>query len=126
MSNEPVSNISIGRLGEEIAEKYLKKRGYEIIERNFRSKRWGEIDLVAIENDVTVFVEVKTRLSTDYGEPQEAVTPYKLQTLTRAGQYYKLQHPNTPAALRVDVVAIILNKETGKPSWIRLFRDARW
>lgn len=120
-----MSNLSVGSLGEKIAEKYLKKRGYEIIDRNFRSKRWGEIDLVAIEDETTVFVEVKTRLSTDYGEPQEAVTPYKLRALKRAGQYYKLQHPETPEALRIDVVAIILGSETRNPLKIEVFKDAR-
>lgn len=120
-----MSNLSLGSLGEEIAEKYLKRCGYEIIERNFRSGRWGEIDLVAIEDKTTVFVEVKTRLSKDYGEPQEAVTPHKLQSLKRAGLYYKLDHPETPEALRIDVLAIILDKKTREPSWIKLFKDAR-
>ena len=120
-----MSNLSLGSLGEEIAEKHLKRCGYEIIERNFRSKRWGEIDLVAIEDETTVFVEVKTRLSTDYGEPQEAVTPRKLRALKRSGQYFKLQHPETPEALRIDVVAIILDDKTREPLKIELFKDAR-
>lgn len=120
-----MSNVSVGSLGEEIAEKYLKRRGYEIVERNFRSKRWGEIDLVALDDDVTVFVEVKTRVSKEYGEPQEAVTPHKLRSLKRSGQYYKQQHPEMPEALRIDVLAIILDKKTKKPVWLKLFKDAR-
>lgn len=117
-----MSNLSVGSLGEEIAEKYLKKRGYEILDRNFRSKRWGEIDIVAIEDETVVFVEVKTRLSTDYGEPQEAVSPRKLRALKRAGQYFKLQHPQTPDALRIDVVAIILDDRTMEPLKIEVFK----
>lgn len=120
-----MSNLSIGSLGEEIAEKYLQRCGYEILERNFRSKRWGEIDLVAIEDETTVFVEVKTRLSTDYGEPQEAVNPRKLRALKRAGQYFKQQHSDTPEALRIDVVAIILDSQTQQPLKIEVFKDAR-
>lgn len=120
-----MSNTNIGSLGEEIAKDYLEKRGYEVLERNFRSRRWGEIDLVAVEDNTTVFVEVKTRVSTDYGEPQEAVTPFKIRSLKRAGLYFKLTHPETPDALRIDVVAVILNAKTKKPLKIEVFKDAR-
>ncbi len=120
-----MSNIEIGRKGEEIATKYLKKRGYEILERNFKSKRWGEIDIVAIKDDVLVFVEVKARVGSKYGEPQEAVTPFKLRALKRTGQYYRIEHPNLPEALRIDVVAITLDRDTHEPLKIKLFKDAR-
>ncbi len=120
-----MSNIDIGSLGEELATKYLKKRGYEILERNFRSRRWGEIDIVAIEDDVLVFVEVKARVGSKYGEPVEAVTPFKLRALKRTGQYYKMEHPDLPEALRIDVVAIMLDKDTHEPLKIELFKDAR-
>ncbi len=120
-----MSNIEIGQKGEEIAEQYLKKHGYEVLERNFRSKRWGEIDIVAIDKDTLVFVEVKTREGTKYGEPVEAVTPFKLRALERTGQYYQAEHPNLPEALRIDVVAIMLGKETGEPVKIQLFKDAQ-
>lgn len=120
-----MSNIEIGKKGEEIAEKYLKRHGYKIIDRNFRSKRWGEIDIVVTKNDVLVFVEVKTREGTKYGEPVEAVTPFKLRALERAGQYYKMEHPEAPEALRIDVISIILNPETHEPLKIQLFKDAR-
>ena len=119
-----MSNAEIGRIGEEIAEKYLKKQGYEILERNFRSKRWGEIDIVAIKDDVLVFVEVKARIGSKYGQPVEAVTPHKLRALKRTGQYYVTEHPNLPEALRIDVVAIVLDQETRDPLKIELFLDA--
>ena len=120
-----MSNISVGKQGEEIAAKYLKRHGYEVIERNFRSKRWGEIDIVAIENDTLVFVEVKARVGSKYGEPVEAVTPFKLRALERTGQYYKAEHPDLPDDLRIDVVAIVLGKDTGEPLKIELFEDAQ-
>jgi len=72
-----------------------------------------------------VFVEVKTREGTKYGEPVEAVTPFKLRALERAGQYYQAEHPDLPEALRIDVVSIILNPETQEPVEIKLFRDAQ-
>lgn len=120
-----MSNISIGRLGEDIAEEHLKTLRYKVIERNYRSGRWGEIDIVAIEDKTTVFVEVKTRLSTDYGEPQEAVTKHKIEALKRTGYYYKILHPETPEALRIDVVAVTLDETTQKPLKILVFKDAR-
>lgn len=118
------SNINIGRKGEEIAVDYLKKHGYEVVERNFRSRRWGEIDIVAIDGDTLVFVEVKARAGLKYGPPQEAVTPFKLSALKRTGQYYKLEHPELPEALRIDVVAIVLDKDRHEPLKIELFKDA--
>lgn len=55
-----------------------------------------------------VFVEVKTRAGEGYGEPQEAITPYKIRSLKRAGYNYKLSHPHTPEALRLDAVSVFL------------------
>ena len=120
-----MSNAEIGKLGEEIAEKYLKKQGYEILERNFKSKRWGEIDIVTIKDEVLVFVEVKARIGSKYGQPVEAVTPHKLRALKRTGQYYVMEHHNLPEALRIDVVAIVLDKDTHDPLKIELFTDAQ-
>jgi len=119
-----MSNAEVGRIGEEIATKYLKKRGYKILERNFRSKRWGEIDIVATKDEVLVFIEVKARIGSKYGHPVEAVTPHKLRALKRTGQYYVREHPDLPEALRIDVVAIVLDKDTHDPLKIELFLDA--
>jgi len=119
------SNAEIGQLGENIAAKYLKRHGYKIIDRNFRSRRWGEIDIVATKDDTLVFVEVKARVGTKYGQPVEAVTPFKLRALKRAGQYYKLENPDLPDALRIDVVSIVLDKATHNPQKIELFLDAQ-
>lgn len=94
-----------GEQGEAFAEEYLRSRGYKILEKNFRSKV-GEIDIVAQEADILIFVEVKTRWSSRYGAPEEAVTPRKLQKIKKVGEYYSLLHPSLPKKLRIDVVAI--------------------
>ena len=101
-----------GESGEEYALTLLKNNGYQIIERNFRSKI-GEIDIIAIDpstgsgpDGTLVFVEVKTRWSAKFGKPEEAVTPRKLSKIKRIGEYYLLTHPNLPKKLRIDVVAI--------------------
>lgn len=93
--------------GEDVACEYLKKNGYKIIERNFR-KRYGEIDVVALDRGTLVFVEVKTRRSSEYGSPLEAITPWKLRSLVRSAQYYKLTHPKLPDLLRIDAVSVTL------------------
>lgn len=100
-----MTKISLGKKGEEIAHKFLEEAGFRIIEKNFRSKI-GELDLIAVDGDTLVFVEVKTRFSEEFGPPEEAVTPNKLRTIARVGEYYKSLHEDTPDAMRIDVVAI--------------------
>lgn len=98
------TTTSAGKIGEDYAIRLLAKNGYKILNRNFRS-RFGEIDAVAKDCDTLVFVEVKTRWSRAFGNPEEAVTPQKLRRLVRAAQYFKLLNPKTPDLMRVDVVA---------------------
>ena len=94
-----------GDFGEEYAVKLLQSKGYEILERNFRTKV-GEIDIIALEGDILVFVEVKTRWSKKYGTPQEAVNARKIYRIKRAGDFYLSSHKNVPKRHRIDVVAI--------------------
>lgn len=96
------------RLGEQIAAKYLEKLGFKIIEKNFR-KGYGEIDLIAIENNTLVFVEVKTRTSKKFGTAFEAITPYKIKSLEKTALFYKKLHPSLPEGLRIDAIAIELD-----------------
>ena len=96
------------KLGEDKACEYLKKLGFKIIERNFR-KGYGEIDIVAIDKDVLVFVEVKTRTSNEFGSPLEGITYWKLKSLIKMAQFYKMTHRNLPESLRIDAVSVILN-----------------
>lgn len=102
-------HISLGQQGEEIAVRYMQQRGWKIIRRNFRSGH-GEIDCVARDGDVLVFVEVKTRKNLRYGLPREAVTGYKRQVLRRTAQAYLLQHDCTEEICRFDVIEVIMGK----------------
>lgn len=112
---------SLGRLGEELAVKQLKNNGYRILEQNFRSK-FGEIDIIAQEGGDLVFIEVKTRWSKSFGPPEEAITPWKIQHIIKAGEYYKLLHPETPEALRIDAVAVDLSSE-GKIERVEILKN---
>ena len=94
-----------GFKGEEYAIGVLENNGYKIIERNFTTKI-GEIDIIAKDNDTLVFVEVKTRWSKKFGNPEEAVDKRKISKIKRVGEYYLLTHKNALKKQRIDVVAI--------------------
>lgn len=102
---------SLGRWGEDVAAQYLENLGYVILERNVRSE-FGEIDLLARQGSVLVFVEVKARSSNDFGYPEEAVTETKQQHLLDAAQNYLQLHPELDGDWRVDVVAISRRKNS--------------
>lgn len=115
-----MNNTSAGKLGEDFAVSYLQKQGYKILQRNFYSK-FGEIDIIALDDNTLVFVEVKTRWSKEYGYPEESITPRKIKHLIKAAQYFKLVNPNTPQIMRIDVVAIEV--ESGVVGKIRVIKD---
>lgn len=102
-------NITLGKQGERIAAIYLHKKGYRIIEMNFK-KGYGELDIVCLYKDMLVFVEVKTRRGTEFGLPEEAVTPRKLWEVKKMALFYSSLHPELPQDLRIDVIGIQLNE----------------
>ncbi len=93
------------RLGEDAACKFLKDKNYKIIDRNFRIG-YGEIDIIAVKDNVLVFVEVKTRSSDNFGTPFEAITSWKLRPLIRTSQFYKQSHKNLPDEMRIDAIGV--------------------
>lgn len=98
-----------GSSGERIAEEYLKKEGYDILARNFRT-RLGEIDIVASKGEYLVFVEVKARKSEAYGFPSESVTYAKQRKISMvASQYIKL-NMYFGVAVRFDVIEVYLTE----------------
>jgi putative endonuclease len=100
-------NQRIGKWGEDIAVDYLAQRGYEIVARNVRTP-YGEIDIVATQTDVTIFIEVKTRTSNKMGLPEEAITPRKREHMLAAADHYSAEHEIDH--WQIDVIAI-----EGKP-----------
>ena len=113
------STRSLGRYGEDLACKYLQAKGYKILKRNFRCRRFGEIDIVASKAEVLSFIEVKTRASLRYGKPAEAVTLAKQRKIYRVAQYYLQCEGLTSRIpmLSFDVVEIIVEGAAG----VRLF-----
>lgn len=101
----------LGKKGERVAVKYLKKLGFEIIECGFKAMR-GEIDIIARENDTIVFVEVKTRKTNEFGSPVEAVDSRKQAQIKKIASIYISKRYRKFIPCRFDVVGIIV-KEGG-------------
>lgn len=98
--------LSLGKEGELFAAKYLKKNGYKIEESNYRSPL-GEIDLIARDGNVLVFIEVKTRKGIFLSQPFEAVNKRKQMQILKTAKYYIIKNKIKDTALRIDVVSII-------------------
>ena len=96
---------NLGRLGEQAAEKFLKRQRYRIVARNYQCPV-GEIDLVALDGATVVFVEVKTRSARDHADPQDAVNFGKQQRLARSANYFLRQTHSVGRACRFDIIAI--------------------
>ena len=109
-----------GARGESLAVKALKKSGYKIVERNYCCKL-GEIDIIAREAGVTVFVEVKTRRTDQFGDPKLAVTPKKQRKISMVALDYLKRTEQIGKSARFDVVAIRLMP--GQPD-IEIIRNA--
>ncbi len=106
-----MSNKTLGAYGETLAKQHLQGLGYRILEENFRNKL-GEIDLIAQDGKTVCFVEVKTRLSVDQGQPYEAVTPWKVRKLSQMATFYLKHKYNSLEILsRFDVISIVQDKE---------------
>lgn len=110
-----------GAEGERLAARFLRKLGYRVIRRNCRSTL-GELDLVLRDHDEVVFVEVKTRASARWGDPEAAVTPAKRRRLARAAVQFAERHDLRSLPLRFDVVAVLL--PPGAPPEIRHYPNA--
>jgi putative endonuclease len=95
-----------GAWGEDLALRYLLRRGYKLVERNYRKRR-GEIDLIVRKEETLVFVEVKLRRSTGFGEPLEAVTARKQATIRSLAEQYLADNQPDFDTLRFDVVGIL-------------------
>jgi len=120
MCPPPGTRRQLGDAGEDLAAAALKKRGYKILERNYVAPL-GEIDLIARQGKVIVFIEVKTRKNERFGAPQEAVSAVKQARLRRLADYYLKQKRLGEVAVRFDVVGIVI-AETGPQ--VEIIKDA--
>ena len=103
-------NIVGGVKGEFNATKYLEKKNYKILEQNHRNKL-GEIDIIAQQKDMIVFIEVKSRSTLRYGRPSEVVDFKKQRKLRNVANLYLLQHGKMDCQCRFDVIEVVADSE---------------
>lgn len=120
-NRDKASHLVTGKKGEDIACYHLQKLGYKIIFRNWRYRRY-EIDIIAYDQDVLVFIEVKTRKGIEYGHPADFVDWDKQRKIIRASEQY-LYRSKHNGEIRYDIVSILLYDNTSE---VELLKDAFW
>lgn len=111
-----------GALGEKLAARFLRKRGYKVLYRNFRGRSGGEIDIVCRDGDTLVFVEVKTRGSEEFGRPFDAITSDQKRRISRGALAWLRMLDNPEILFRFDVVEVVMTASE-KPE-VELIRNA--
>jgi putative endonuclease len=114
------ARLALGQYGEDLACRELERRGYEVIERRYRTAS-GELDIVARDGEYLVFVEVKARQDGTFGDPEEAVTLHKQQKLVWMAADYLARRGLNEVPCRFDVVAI---STVSEPPSVVVFQDA--
>ncbi|MEO0234944.1 MAG: YraN family protein [candidate division WOR-3 bacterium] len=100
-------NISKGKSGEILAIKYLRRKGFQILEQNFRFGKIGEIDIICKKDDTLVFVEVKSREKMGKGTPKESITDLKKERIFKCAKFFLMKHPEfSDSNFRFDFVGI--------------------
>ncbi|WP_299365975.1 YraN family protein [Winogradskyella sp.] len=102
----------LGKKGEQLAIEYLIEKNYAIIERNYRFEK-AEVDIIAQKEDILAIVEVKTRSTADFGNPQDFVKPKQIKNLVKAVNEYVVEN-DLDVEVRFDIVAIVKEKEDFK------------
>ena len=109
--SEIINNSNnIGIVGESLAKSYLEKKGYKILARNWRFKKY-EIDIIAQKDNLMVFVEVKTRKNSNFGEPQIFVSKQKQAFIIKAAHHY-LETNEIILESRFDIISIVYQEQT--------------
>lgn len=112
-------NKPIGFYGEDLSVEFLKERGYKILERNFTCS-FGEVDIIALKNNIISFIEVKSRFTASFGKAKEAVTCYKQKKIIKVSKYYLHKKNLYDYYVRFDVIEIYLNLRNSKHQLIFL------
>ena len=104
-------NRRVGRMGEKLAARFLRYQGLKILYRNFRAPKGGEVDIICRDEETLVFVEVKTRTSTEYGRPGRAVDREKQILITRGALAWLRELDYPDVVFRFDVVEVVLEPD---------------
>lgn len=101
-------NLETGHLGEEIGREFLRKKGYKIIDQNYKTK-FGEIDLIVRDKKTLVFVEVRTKIGDDLGSPEDSLNREKIKKLIKNAAVY-VSRKDYQKSYRIDAVCIVLEE----------------
>ncbi|HRK04042.1 MAG TPA: YraN family protein [Chlorobiota bacterium] len=121
MTTPDGTTSSIGEWAENIAARHLEAAGWIILERNWKYKNMGEIDIIAVDGEVLVFIEVRYRTRTEYGTPEDSITAVKVRKVRRTAELYMIMKGRWGCPCRCDAIAVDL--ADGKMD-IRHYRDA--
>lgn len=119
-----MNNKTLGKIGEDLAARFLKRKGYNILYRNWRCV-FGEIDIVAQEKDFLVFVEIKARKSISFGPGYLAVNSRKQLKLIKLAKAFLKRYGLIDRACRIDIVSIDMDENDNKID-CELIKDAFW
>lgn len=115
--------LDFGKRGEKAAASFLKKKGYRILKKNFRTAL-GEIDLIAEHKGVLVFIEVKSRTGKAFGNPSMAVTPAKQNKIAQTARSFLVKYNINGREIRFDVVSVLSVKEDPDSLRVEVLEDA--
>ena len=118
-----MGNRALGKVGEDIAARFLSRKGYEIIGRNTQTFV-GEIDIIARKKPLIVFAEIKTRKNSFFGPPYLAITAKKRKKLIQCALCYLKMKGITEIPRRIDIISIEIDEFTGNADKIEHFEDA--
>ncbi len=102
-------NLATGIKGEEIAAQYLQKQGFQIIDRNWKIK-FGEVDIVAVKDNTTYFIEVKTQFEKQQTSPEDELTHTKINKLKNLARMYIMSHQNAAPKMMLAAICIVLKE----------------
>lgn len=119
-----MNNKTFGKIGEDMAERFLRRHGYKILSKNWRCAM-GEIDVVAQEKEFTVFIEVKTRKSMAFGPGYMSINPAKQLKLIKLAQAYLKRYGLIDKPCRIDIISIDMAQDDSVMN-VELIKDAFW
>lgn len=120
------ADLALGRRAEDMAHRFLQRRGYVVAARNVRAADGsGELDLVAWQGGTLVFVEVKSRSTEEFGAPERAVGPEKQEHVLRMARDFLRQRGGEPVPVRFDVVTVVFGPRTKIEHWRDAFTPPR-
>ncbi|MCH8568409.1 MAG: YraN family protein [Balneolales bacterium] len=124
MKKQLPDHIKLGKKGEDIAVRWLEEQEIRILERNYHFEK-AEVDIIAYNGRQIIFIEVKTRSSNQFAEPEDAVTKEKKASLYKAAGAWLYERKMEGSPIRFDIISVVLPKSTGTPE-IKLFEGVFW